>query len=62
MSTKTFGIRFIYKSDFEKAIALNNLSDKIDYDELSLIYNNEFFRERFIGYLRIIDLNNFCLF
>lgn len=48
---KTYSISFENREDFESALKMNNLSTDIGYSDMILIYDNEYFRDRFAGFL-----------
>ena len=55
---KTFQIRFTDRNDFIMAILMNNLSDDISHSDMILTYSNEFFRDRFVGFLKMEGITN----
>ena len=56
-SFKTFKIVFENREEFESATDMNHLADDIGYCDKILTYSNEFFRDRFAGYLRTIGID-----
>jgi hypothetical protein len=48
---KTFKIQFRSKADFDKALEMNHLAHDIGHSDMTLVYDNEFFRDRFVGFL-----------
>lgn len=50
---ETHKIFFTDRKEFEKAIAMNHLAIDIGYSDMILVYDNEFFRDRFFGFLNI---------
>jgi len=51
---KTYKIYFKDRTEFNNATLLNNLADDIGYADMIFTYSNEFFRDRFLGYLSSI--------
>ena len=54
---KTWKIKFSDRDDFDSACYMNNLSCDIGYSDMVLVYDNEFFRDRFAGYLKISGID-----
>ena len=50
---KTYKIKFENRNEFNFAIDLTNFSIDIGYSDKILVYDNEYFRDRFFRYLRI---------
>lgn len=48
---KTFRIRFKDRDVFNEALEMNHLADDVGYSDMVLVYTNEFFRDRFGGFL-----------
>jgi len=48
---KTFSIKFKNRGDFNDAVEMNNLAVDVGHSDMILVYDNEFFRDRFAGFL-----------
>ena len=59
---KTFSICFTDRADFDTALGLNHLADDVGHSDMILKYSNEFFRDRFAGFLQLqgYDKNMTC--
>ncbi len=55
--TRAYLICFGDRREFNKALNLNHLALDVGHDDMVLVYDNEFFRDRFEGYLHTNDVN-----
>jgi len=54
---KTWIIKFSSRDDFDQACDMNTFCCDIGYSDMILVYDNEFFRDRFAGYLKMSGIN-----
>jgi len=57
-SFETFLIRFGDRDEFEKAVELTTLAMNVIHGDMLLVYDNEFFRDRFSGYLAMNEITH----
>ncbi len=55
---KTFKIYFSNREEFDSALEMNNLADDIGHADMIMSYSNEFFRDRFAGFLKTQGFKN----
>jgi len=52
-------IRFKSWEEFERALDLNHLADDVCHSERYFVYNNEFSRDRFLGFIIANEMTKF---
>jgi len=55
---ETFLIHFGQRNEFEKALELTTLAIDVGHSDMVLVYDNEYFRDRFSGYLHMNEINH----